>query len=155
MVAALDRNEVVYPYAKANIYPGSSRNRRVQHPGSVGRTPGWMIPYTARFPEHPNTIRLKALRADAEAVNGRSVDFVLRGGTLFTAPSALENLARTQEPNEAGQGGIPGHARIGGRIQRRKEPARGDSISARLCVRSHERRIGQVPTFPPCNKRDR
>ena len=81
MVAALDRNEVIYPYAKENIYPGSSRNWRVQHLGSLGSTLGWMIPYTARFPGHPNTIRLEALRTDDEADNGGSVDFVLRSGT--------------------------------------------------------------------------
>ena len=80
MIAALERNETIYPYAKANIHPGSSRNWRVQHLGSLGSTLGWMIPYTARFPAHPNTVRLKELRNDPHADNQAEVKVVLNSG---------------------------------------------------------------------------
>ena len=80
MIAALERNETIYRYAKANIHPGSSRNWRVQHLGSPGSTLSWMIPYTARFPAHPNTARLQRLREDEQADNRIQVALILHEG---------------------------------------------------------------------------
>ena len=80
MVAALERNERIHRYAKENYFPGPSKDWRQQYLGSLGSTLGWVIPYTARFPDHPNTIRIHSLRTDENADNGDSVDTVLTEG---------------------------------------------------------------------------
>ena len=80
MVAAMDRNEVIHPYAKQNIYPGPSKDWRRQDLGNVATTLSWVIPYTARFPDHPNTIRIQSLRTDRDSDNGAAFNRVLSEG---------------------------------------------------------------------------
>ena len=79
MVAAMDDEEVVHPYAKANIH-GTGKDWRRQDFGNVRTTMGWAIPYTARFPNHPNTIRIQALRSDVDSDHGALFNQVLREG---------------------------------------------------------------------------
>ena len=80
MVAAMDRNEAIHPYAKQNFYPGPSKDWRRQDLGNVATTMSWVIPYTARFPDHPNTLRIQSLRTDRDSDNGAAFDLVLREG---------------------------------------------------------------------------
>lgn len=79
MVAALDRNEHIHRYARENHGAGR-RDWRRQDLGSLGNALGWLIPCTARFPDHPNTVRIQSLRTDADADNWDQVDFVLDEG---------------------------------------------------------------------------
>jgi len=53
--------ETVLKYAKSNKYPGPSKSYKYQDLGSSGSTLGWVAPYISKFPDHPNTIRLKKL----------------------------------------------------------------------------------------------
>ena len=79
MVAALDCNKHIHRYAREN-YGAGRRDWRRQDLGSLGNALGWLIPYTARFPDHPNTVRIQSLRTDADADNWDQVDFVLDEG---------------------------------------------------------------------------
>ena len=81
MVAAMHDEEVVHPYAKANYY-GTGKEWRKQDFGNVDATMGWAIPYTARFPDHPNTIRIHALRTDVDSDHGALFDEVLKEGAV-------------------------------------------------------------------------
>ena len=78
MIAAMDRNELIYPYAKSNFDPGPSKNWRQQYMGSLGSTLGWAVPYAARFPDHPNTVRMQSLRTDRNSDRGTRFNRVLR-----------------------------------------------------------------------------
>ena len=51
---------IVLPYAKTNHVPGPSKDYTRQHLGGRG-TLGWIAPYMARFPKHPNTLRLRTI----------------------------------------------------------------------------------------------
>ena len=51
---------IVLPYAKTNHVPGPSKDYTRQHLGGRG-TLGWIAPYMARFPKHPNTLRLRKI----------------------------------------------------------------------------------------------
>ena len=77
MVAALEDNKRIHRYARRNYHPGPSKDWRRQHLGSPGSTLGWLIPYTARFPDHANALAIRSLRTDDHADNGASVDHVL------------------------------------------------------------------------------
>ena len=57
-INAMEDPELVFKYAKTNRHPGPSKNYKVQDLGSIGSTLGWVGLYMARFPDHPNTLRL-------------------------------------------------------------------------------------------------
>ena len=59
-IDAVEEPELVLKYAKTNKAPGPSKNYKVQDLGGAGSTMGWIAPYLARFPDHPNSQRLKA-----------------------------------------------------------------------------------------------
>lgn len=80
MVAAMHRNELIYPYAKENFYPGPNKDWRQQELRNLGSTLGWVVPYVARFPDHPNTKRIQSLRTDKDSDLGMEFDRVLELG---------------------------------------------------------------------------
>jgi len=53
---------IVLPYARTNKAPGPFKDYTRQDLGGAG-TLGWIAPYMARFPNHPNTRRLHAMRS--------------------------------------------------------------------------------------------
>jgi poly(beta-D-mannuronate) lyase len=57
--AVLDPS-IVLPYARSNKAPGPSKDYTRQDLGGGG-TLGWIAPYMTRFPNHPNTHRLRAI----------------------------------------------------------------------------------------------
>ena len=62
MIDAIEKPDLVLKYARTNRSPGPSKNYKVQDLGSIGSTFGWIAPYIARFPNHPNSQRLLARR---------------------------------------------------------------------------------------------
>ena len=62
VIDAIEEPDLVLKYARTNRSPGPSKNYKVQDLGSIGSTFGWIAPYTARFPNHPNSQRLLARR---------------------------------------------------------------------------------------------
>ena len=84
MVAAMDRNELIYPYAKENFYSGPNKDWRQQELRNLGSTVGWVVPYTVRFPDHPNTKRIESLRTDKDSDLGNEFDRVLELGMPVT-----------------------------------------------------------------------
>lgn len=66
LVAGIARPQVVLPYAEANVQPGPGHDWREQDlrfTEERGRWHhmAWTEAYMARFPDHPNTVRLKRL----------------------------------------------------------------------------------------------
>ena len=61
MLDALEDNELVIKYARENYVPGPSKNYRNQDLGNPGSTFGWIYPYVSRFPDHPNSARIRKL----------------------------------------------------------------------------------------------
>jgi poly(beta-D-mannuronate) lyase len=59
MIDAIEDPNSVRGYASTNKSPGPSRDYKRQDIGT-GSTFGWIAPYTAKFPDHPNTKRLRA-----------------------------------------------------------------------------------------------
>ena len=80
MVAAMHRHELIYPYAQENYQPGPSKNWKQQHLGSLGSALGWVLPYTTRYPKHPNTRRIQSIRKDPDSDSGAAFDLVLYQG---------------------------------------------------------------------------
>ena len=62
-IDAMEQPDLVLQYAKVNHHPGPSKNYKIQDLGSIESTMGWIAPYMARFPNHPNSQRLLARRA--------------------------------------------------------------------------------------------
>lgn len=60
MLDALEHNELVIKYARENHMPGPSKNYRNQYLGGSD-TFGWIFPYVGRFPNHPNSARIRKL----------------------------------------------------------------------------------------------
>lgn len=58
MLDALEDNDLVIKYARENHVPGPSKNYRNQYLGGSGAF-GWTYPYVSRFPDHPNSVRIK------------------------------------------------------------------------------------------------
>lgn len=77
MLAAMDRDEVIYRYARENYDPGPSDEWRRQDLGSPGTTMAWAVPYAARFPDHPNSSTIQSLRRDPESDHGVVFNHVL------------------------------------------------------------------------------
>ena len=73
LLEALEDPAKVYPYARANYAPGPSNDWRTQDFGQADSTFGWAIPYTVRFPDHPNTRRLLAEDAPGKISVARSL----------------------------------------------------------------------------------
>ena len=65
---AVEKPELVLKYAKTNKAPGPSKNYKVQYLGSSGSTMGWIAPYISRFPDHPNSKRLRARKSSAHSL---------------------------------------------------------------------------------------
>lgn len=80
MIAAIERNELIYAYAKEDFWPRKRNNWKRQHLGSLGSTLGWAVPYAARFPDHPNTLWMQSLRTDLDSDQGPAFGTVLREG---------------------------------------------------------------------------
>ena len=57
---AVEEPDLVLKYAKTNKAPGPSKDYKFQDLGGMGSTMGWVAPYISRFPDHPNSQRLKA-----------------------------------------------------------------------------------------------
>ena len=57
LIDAIENPELVLGYASTNKSPGPSKNYKRQDVGT-GSTFGWVAPYMARFPDHPNTKRM-------------------------------------------------------------------------------------------------
>jgi len=57
---ALEDNELVIKYARENRTPGPDKNYRYQYLGERS-TFGWIYPYVSRFPNHPNSTRIRQL----------------------------------------------------------------------------------------------
>ena len=66
-IDAIEQPDLVLRYARTNKSPGPSRNYKVQDLGSNASTMGWIAPYIRRFPEHPNTRRLRARLQSGDA----------------------------------------------------------------------------------------
>lgn len=77
--AAVDPS-IVLPYARTNKVPGPSKDYTRQYLGGVG-TLGWVAPYMARFPNHPNTRTLQALRGDESYLTPQVVSAVERNSS--------------------------------------------------------------------------
>ncbi len=58
LIDAIENPDLVLGYASANRSPGPSKNYKRQDVGGTGSTFGWIAPYMARFPDHPNTKRM-------------------------------------------------------------------------------------------------
>lgn len=56
-IDAIEDPPLVLRYASTNKAPGPSKNYKQQDIGT-GSTFGWVAPYMARFPDHPNTTRM-------------------------------------------------------------------------------------------------
>lgn len=57
LIDAIENPDLVLRYASTNKSPGPSKNYKRQDIGT-GSTFGWVAPYMARFPDHPNTKRM-------------------------------------------------------------------------------------------------
>ena len=67
LIDAIENPELVLGYASTNKSPGPSKNYKKQDIGT-GSTFGWIAPYMARFPNHPNTKRMLNRIGDHENV---------------------------------------------------------------------------------------
>ena len=61
MLDALENNELVIKYASENYWPGPHKDYHNQDLGGSGSTFGWIYPYVSRFPNHPNSARIRKL----------------------------------------------------------------------------------------------
>ena len=61
-INAIEQPHLILKYARTNYDPGPSKNWQRQHLGNVHSTFGWVAPYISRFPNHPNSQRLLALK---------------------------------------------------------------------------------------------
>jgi poly(beta-D-mannuronate) lyase len=66
LIDAIENPDLVLGYASINKSPGPSKNYQRQDIGS-GSTFGWIAPYMARFPDHPNTKRMLRRISDPDA----------------------------------------------------------------------------------------
>ena len=73
-IDAMEQPDLVLKYAKTNKAPGPSKNYKVQDLGSIESTMGWIAPYMARFPNHPNSQRLSARRYGHSEVSNYLTD---------------------------------------------------------------------------------
>ena len=60
-IDAMEQPDLVLKYARTNRH-GTGKNYKIQDLGSIESTMGWIAPYIARFPNHPNSRRLLARR---------------------------------------------------------------------------------------------
>lgn len=86
LIDALENPDLVLPYARVNHAPGPNKNWRRQDAGSSS-TFGWVASYMSRFPEHPNTIRMKSRISDSSSAPRNTLtvhldNAVKRGGTV-------------------------------------------------------------------------
>ena len=56
-IAAMREPDIVLKYARTNHAPGPSKDYTRQYLG--GGSLGWVAPYMARFPDHPNTLAMR------------------------------------------------------------------------------------------------
>ena len=72
-IDAMEQPELVVKYARTNFAPGPSNDYKYQDLGGMASSPfGWIQPYMAQFPEHPNTRRLLARQsADFSGIRNR------------------------------------------------------------------------------------
>jgi hypothetical protein len=85
MIDAMVNPDLVLPYARVNKAPGPSEDWRRQDVVSESIY-AWVAPYMARFPNHPNTIRLQNRISDEResphSLTTYNLDkAVMRGGT--------------------------------------------------------------------------
>lgn len=74
LIDAVENPDFVIKYAATNKAPGPSKNYKIQDVGS-GSTFGWIAPYLARFPNHPNSERLlKRIQTPNEAIKNYLTD---------------------------------------------------------------------------------
>ena len=66
-INSIEQPDLVLKYARANLYPGPSKNWKIQDLGRLGTTMSWIAPYVNRFPNHPNSLRLMAYKLDEES----------------------------------------------------------------------------------------
>jgi poly(beta-D-mannuronate) lyase len=66
-IDAIENPDLVLSYASTNKSPGPSKDFKRQDIGT-GSTFGWIAPYMARFPDHPNTTRMLNRVTDLDAV---------------------------------------------------------------------------------------
>ena len=66
-IDAIENPDLVLRYASTNKSPGPSKDFKRQDIGT-GSTFGWIAPYMARFPDHPNTTRMLNRVTDLDAV---------------------------------------------------------------------------------------
>ena len=66
LIDAIENPDLVLGYASINKSPGPSKNYKRQDIGT-GSTFGWIAPYMARFPDHPNTKRMLRRVSDPDA----------------------------------------------------------------------------------------
>ena len=78
-VNAIEQPDLILKYARINYEPGPSENWQQQHLGNVVSTFGWVAPYISRFPNHPNSQRLLALKLKT---NTQPQSYLLRSLTL-------------------------------------------------------------------------
>ena len=97
---AIRNPSLVLSYARTNHAPGPSKNYKLQYLGGSS-TLGWIAPYMARFPYHPNTQILKSLRGtesylapqvrSAVIMNGASAEWIGVDAKCFYAmPQKIE-----------------------------------------------------------------
>ena len=77
-INAIEEPELVLKYAKTNKAPGPSKNYKVQDLGGLGSTMGWIAPYISRFPDHPNSLRLRTMHSNPKNNLMRSLDSAVR-----------------------------------------------------------------------------
>ena len=77
-INSIEQPDLVLEYAQANVYPGPSKNWKIQDLGRLGTTMSWIAPYVNRFPNHPNSRRLMAYKLDEESQPQSYLTFFLR-----------------------------------------------------------------------------
>lgn len=99
-IDAIEEPDLVLKYAKTNKAPGPSKNYKIQDLGGLGSTMGWIAPYISRFPDHPNSLRLRAIHskptnhlmrelASAVSINGFSAEWIGVDARCFYADPRL------------------------------------------------------------------
>lgn len=78
-IDAVIEPERVLRYAKRNVAPGPDKNYKAQDLGGTSSL-SWVAPYVARFPNHPNTIKLLELSSDVSYLAPRLNSAVMQNG---------------------------------------------------------------------------
>ena len=77
-IDAVEDPDLILKYAKINHYPGPSKNYKSQDLGNLGSTLGWIAPYIRRFPDHPNSQRLRKMSFEHKNYLTRSLASAVR-----------------------------------------------------------------------------